>query len=449
MGRLFGTDGVRGIANKELTAELAVKMGRAVAEVLTDSKNKKVKVMIGMDTRISCDMLACGLACGLCSVGADVLILGVVPTPAVSYLVNYYKYDAGIMISASHNSFEFNGIKIFKSDGYKLDDSLEDEIEKIISEDKDRENLKINEDIGRVSFATDELDKYIEHLVSCFDGKKKNLKIALDTANGSSSVCAEKIFKSLGFEVLVINDKPNGININDKAGSTHIDALKSFVKENNCDLGYAFDGDADRIIAVDDLGNEVDGDKIISICSLYLKELGKLNKNSAVVTVMSNMGFFKFAEENDIKCIKTKVGDRYVLEEMLKENYSIGGEQSGHVIFLDKACTGDGELTGVILLSAITYFDKSLSELASIMKTYPQVLVNINVSPEGKENLAKDEVVQNKISEVESILGDTGRILVRVSGTEPLIRVMLEGSDYNQIEKLANETAEVIEDRLS
>ncbi len=448
MGRLFGTDGVRGIANEELTSELALKMGRAVAEVLTDSQNKKVKVMIGMDTRISCDMLACGLAAGLCSVGADVLILGVVPTPAVSYLVDHYKYDAGIMISASHNSFEFNGIKIFKSDGYKLDDSIEDEIEKIILGEKSETELKLNEEIGRVSFATDEIDNYIDHIVSCFDGKKKNLKIALDTANGSSSICAEKIFRKLGFDVLVINDKPNGININDKAGSTHIEALQKFVKENNCDLGYAFDGDADRIIAVDENGDEVDGDKIISICSLYLREQNKLNKDTAVVTVMSNMGFFKFAEENDINCVKTKVGDRYVLEEMLKENYSIGGEQSGHVIFLDRACTGDGELTGVILLSAITYFDKSLSELAKVMKKYPQVLVNVTVSPEGKEKFPEDTDIKNQIDKVEKELGDTGRILVRISGTEPLIRVMLEGSDHNQIEKLANETAEIIKEKL-
>lgn len=448
MGRLFGTDGARGVANSELTCELAMKIGRAAAMVLTESCAHKPKVLIGMDTRASSHMLAAAIGAGLCSVGADVLIIDVVPTPAVAFLVKEYDYDAGVMISASHNPCEYNGIKIFQGNGYKLPDELENEIEEIILDETKVPPVVLGGDVGKISFSSKAVDDYIFHLAMTADGDFKGMKIALDCANGSASVTARALFTRLGAKCCIINETPNGTNINENCGSTHLEQLQKFVVENKCDIGFAFDGDADRLLVVDENGEVVDGDKIIAVCSKFMKENNKLKNNTAVVTVMSNMGFFKFCEKNDINCIKTKVGDRYVLEEMVKNGYVIGGEQSGHIIFLDYATTGDGQMSAIQVLNVLKHTGKKISELASEMQVYPQVLINVRVSNFGKARLEKDEEVQLAIREASEELGDTGRVLVRVSGTEPLVRVMLEGEDYNQIKSLAESIAKVIEERL-
>lgn len=448
MGRLFGTDGARGVANSELTCELAMKIGRAAAMVLTESCAHKPKVLIGMDTRASSHMLAAAIGAGLCSVGADVLIIDVVPTPAVAFLVKEYDYDAGVMISASHNPCEYNGIKIFQGNGYKLPDELENEIEEIILDETKVPPVVLGGDVGKISFSSKAVDDYIFHLAMTADGDFKGMKIALDCANGSASVTARALFTRLGAKCCIINETPNGTNINENCGSTHLEQLQKFVVENKCDIGFAFDGDADRLLVVDENGEVVDGDKIIAVCSKFMKENNKLKNNTAVVTVMSNMGFFKFCEKNDINCVKTKVGDRYVLEEMVKNGFVIGGEQSGHIIFLDYATTGDGQMSAIQVLNVLKSTGKKISELASEMQVYPQVLINVRVSNFGKTRLDKDEEVQLAIREASEELGDTGRVLVRVSGTEPLVRVMLEGEDYNQIKSLAESIAKVIEERL-
>lgn len=448
MGRLFGTDGARGVANSELTCELAMKIGRAAAMVLTESCAHKPKVLIGMDTRASSHMLASAISAGLCSVGADVLIIDVVPTPAVAFLVKEYDYDAGVMISASHNPCEYNGIKIFQGNGYKLPDELENEIEEIILDETKVPPVVLGGDVGKISFSSKAVDDYIFHLAMTADGDFKGMKIALDCANGSASVTARALFTRLGAKCCIINETPNGTNINENCGSTHLEQLQKFVVENKCDIGFAFDGDADRLLVVDENGEVVDGDKIIAVCSKFMKENNKLKNNTAVVTVMSNMGFFKFCEKNGINCVKTKVGDRYVLEEMVKNGYVIGGEQSGHIIFLDYATTGDGQMSTIQVLNVLKSTGKKISELASEMQVYPQVLINVRVSNFGKTRLDKDEEVQLAIREASEELGDTGRVLVRVSGTEPLVRVMLEGEDYNQIKSLAESIAKVIEERL-
>lgn len=448
MGRLFGTDGARGVANSELTCELAMKIGRAAAMVLTESCAHKPKVLIGMDTRASSHMLAAAIGAGLCSVGADVLIIDVVPTPAVAFLVKEYDYDAGVMISASHNPCEYNGIKIFQGNGYKLPDELENEIEEIILDETKVPPVVLGGDVGKISFSSKAVDDYIFHLAMTADGDFKGMKIALDCANGSASVTARALFTRLGVKCCIINETPNGTNINENCGSTHLEQLQKFVVENKCDIGFAFDGDADRLLVVDENGEVVDGDKIIAVCSKFMKENNKLKNNTAVVTVMSNMGFFKFCEKNDINCVKTKVGDRYVLEEMVKNGFVIGGEQSGHIIFLDYATTGDGQMSAIQVLNVLKSTGKKISELASEMQVYPQVLINVRVSNFGKARLDKDEEVQLAIREASEELGDTGRVLVRVSGTEPLVRVMLEGEDYNQIKSLAESIAKVIEERL-
>lgn len=448
MGRLFGTDGARGVANSELTCELAMKIGRAAAMVLTESCAHKPKVLIGMDTRASSHMLAAAIGAGLCSVGADVLIIDVVPTPAVAFLVKEYDYDAGVMISASHNPCEYNGIKIFQGNGYKLPDELENEIEEIILDETKVPPVVLGGDVGKISFSSKAVDDYIFHLAMTADGDFKGMKIALDCANGSASVTARALFTRLGAKCCIINETPNGTNINENCGSTHLEQLQKFVVENKCDIGFAFDGDADRLLVVDENGEVVDGDKIIAVCSKFMKENNKLKNNTAVVTVMSNMGFFKFCEKNGINCVKTKVGDRYVLEEMVKNGFVIGGEQSGHIIFLDYATTGDGQMSAIQVLNVLKHTGKKISELASEMQVYPQVLINVRVSNFGKARLDKDEEVQLAIREASEELGDTGRVLVRVSGTEPLVRVMLEGEDYNQIKSLAESIAKVIEERL-
>ena len=401
-----------------------------------------------MDTRASSQMLEGAITSGLCSVGADVLHIGVVPTPAVAYLVREYNCDAGIMISASHNPCEYNGIKIFQSNGFKLPDSFENEIEEIILDNVVEIPTPIGGDVGGVSRIENAIDDYIMHLLSVTDLSFNGYKVALDCANGSSSVSAKKVFTRLGADVVVINDKPDGVNINKNCGSTHLDALRKCVVENNCDLGFAFDGDADRMLAVDHTGEIVDGDKCVAICAKHMKELGMLEKDTVVVTVMSNMGFFKFCKQNNINCEKTKVGDRYVLENMHKNGYVIGGEQSGHIIFLEYATTGDGQLSAIQLLSVLKSTGKSLKELADEMEVFPQVLINVRVSNFGKAKFSKDTEVQNAIKQAERELGNNGRILVRLSGTEPLVRVMLEGKDLEKITELGDSVAQVIKERL-
>ncbi len=450
MARLFGTDGARGIANADLNCELAMNIGRAAALVLTKGEeNKRPKILIGYDTRISSKMLEAAMSAGICSVGADVLQVGVVPTPAVAYLVQEYDCDAGVMISASHNPCEYNGIKLFSGTGYKLSDALEDQIENIV---RGGVSLKLptGGGIGHITAKEDAVEDYINHVVSSvpenlrFDG----IKVALDCANGSSSVTAEKIFTRLGAQVEIMSNTPDGVNINDKCGSTYMEQLSAYVKEHKMDLGLAFDGDADRCLAVDADGELIDGDQLIAINALDMKEQGTLKNNTAVITVMSNMGFWKFAENNGITVRKTGVGDRYVLEDMLAGDYNIGGEQSGHIIFKDYATTGDGQLTGVQLLSVMRRKGKTLKRLAEVMKVYPQTLKNIMVTPVAKEAFGSDPGVQGKIKEIEHRLGDTGRVLVRLSGTEPKIRVMLEGENQQLIETYADEILETIKERL-
>lgn len=450
MGRLFGTDGVRGIANESLTPELALQIGRAAAKVLLrESKSSKPTILIGKDTRASGDMLEAALTAGFTSVGCNVLSVGVVPTPAVAYLVCKYGCEAGVMISASHNPCEYNGIKIFQKTGYKLDDSIEEEIEAIILDNAEEIPVMTGGAVGNRLYCKTAVKDYVEHVVSTTSVRFDGLSIALDCANGSASVCAKEIFTSLGAKCIMLSDTPDGVNINHNCGSTHPEELMRFVKDAGLDLGLAFDGDADRMLAVDENGELVDGDKVIAICAKRMKDEGKLAKNTAVVTVMSNMGFFKFCKDNDIDCAKTAVGDRYVLERMLKDGYNIGGEQSGHVIFLDYASTGDGELSGVQLLETVVKSGKKLSELAKIMRVYPQVLINVTVTPEGKQKYNNDEYIISAVQHTEMELSGEGRVLVRVSGTEPLIRVMLEGSDIDQITKLGNAIADVVRERLS
>lgn len=448
MGRLFGTDGARGVANTELTCELAMNIGRAAAMVLTEQSNKKPVVIIGKDTRLSSDMLEGAIISGLCSVGADVITLGVVPTPAVALLVKKYNADAGIMISASHNPYEFNGIKIFSGTGFKLPDTLEEEIEAIVLDNVKPYNIVSMDKLGKVTVADNAVQEYIDHVVSTVPEKPQGLKVAFDCSNGSSSRTAKTIFEELGVECHMTHFEPNGININKDCGSTHIDALAEYVKSNGFDCGIAFDGDADRCLAVDENGELVDGDFIIAICTKDLKERGLLKNNTAVGTVLTNMGFNKFCEENDINFEATKVGDRYVLESMVANGYVIGGEQSGHVIFLDYCTTGDGQTTAAQLLSLMKRKNQKLSEIAKVMKRFPQVMINVKISPQGKGKVNSDADVQAKVQQVAKALEGHGRIIVRESGTEPLVRVMLEGENYSEIEQLANETAEVVKNKL-
>ncbi|MBQ4155639.1 MAG: phosphoglucosamine mutase [Clostridia bacterium] len=443
MGRLFGTDGARGIANKELTIELAMKIGKAAAEVLA-VESKRPKILIAKDTRISCDMLESALSAGLCSVGADVVSVGVVPTPCAAYLIGELGCSAGIMISASHNPFEYNGIKLFDKNGFKLPDALEEEIEAIVLDDKGKHEKATDENIGRVYYRDDAIDIYVEHLISTVDVDFSGLKIAFDCANGASYQTAQKVFKKLGAECSFLSTEPTGVNINLNCGSTHLENLQSYVVENKCDCGIAFDGDADRCLAVDSEGNVVDGDMIIAISANDLKQRNELDKNTVVMTVMSNIGFFKFAEREGIDVKTTKVGDRYVLEEMRANGYIIGGEQSGHIIYLKHASTGDGQLSAIQLIATMKRTGKSLKELASIMEQFPQVLVNVTVTKEIKEFYAESKVVRDAIVKAEQQLGDDGRVLVRASGTEPLVRVMIEGKNIDEITAMAEEIADKI-----
>lgn len=447
MGRLFGTDGARGIANSELTCEMAMNIGRAAAFVLTRENVKRPKVLIGKDTRASSNMLEMALASGLCSVGADVVLAGFIPTPAVAYLISDCGADAGVMISASHNPCEYNGIKLFNNSGYKLPDSIEEEIESLVLDDMSPIKFPTGGDVGNVFIRHDYVDKYIDHIIDSTDVKLSGLKIALDCSNGSASYTAQRIFKALGAELHIMHANPDGENINANCGSTHMKGLIDYVNAYGMDLGLAFDGDSDRCLAVDEKGNLIDGDQLIAVFAKALKEQGKLKGNTAVVTVMTNIGFKQFAKENGINIAETGVGDRYVLEEMLKKDYIIGGEQSGHIIFKDFATTGDGQLTGVQFASIMARTGKTASELASVMQVYPQTMINVPASPELKALLKTDDDIKNSISSVAERLGDEGRILVRASGTEPLIRVMLEGKNIKEIAAMAEEVAAVIKSK--
>lgn len=447
MGRMFGTDGVRGIANKELTAQVAYDLGRAGAYVLTEGTHKP-KILVAKDTRVSGDMLESALVAGILSVGAEALCAGVIPTPAVAHLTRELGADAGVMISASHNPVEYNGIKFFDDKGYKLSDELEDAIQQVI-EDKCKEVPQpVGGELGRKKDEESALEEYIEYVKSTVEVDFKGMKIALDCANGAAFDAAVTTFRDLGAEVAVINNDPDGVNINKNCGSTHPEELMDYVVRKQCDLGLAFDGDADRCLAVDEKGNLINGDFIMAICAKALKDRGRLKDDTLVVTVMSNLGLDIALEKENIKTVKTKVGDRYVLEEMVKKGYKLGGEQSGHVIFLDYNTTGDGIVTGLQLASIVKKSKKTLSELASMMKELPQVLANAKV-PNDKKNIHEiDEDIKREIKTIEEALHGVGRVLIRPSGTEPLVRVMLEGENQKEIDEMAHKLAKLIEEKV-
>lgn len=448
MGRMFGTDGVRGIANTELTAELTYKLGRAGAYVLTNGAHKP-KIVVGMDTRISGDMLESALVAGICSAGAEAICVGIIPTPAVAYLTRLYKADAGVVISASHNTVEYNGIKFFNDKGYKLPDEIEDKIEDIIKNDCSCVPLPTGEKLGRKIIVDKAQRDYIEFLKSTIDTDLEGIKVVVDCAQGASYAIAPKLFTELGAEVLALYNDPDGKNINKSCGSTHPEHLQKFVVENGYDVGLAFDGDADRLIAVDENGELVHGDFIMSICANHLKETGKLKNNTLVVTVMSNLGLSIAMKEREIGTVKTKVGDRYVLEEMLKNDYIIGGEQSGHIIFLEYNTTGDGLISALQLLSIIKKKNESLSKLANIMTELPQVLYNVKVDSKKINEYTTDETIQNEIRKIEEKLDGSGRVLIRPSGTEPLVRVMLEGKNKEEIEEMAKSLGLMIQKKCN
>lgn len=442
MGKLFGTDGIRGIVGEDLTHELALKVGEASAYVL--GKKDDLVVLIGRDTRISGQMLASALSAGLMSQGAKVIDLGVVPTPAVSYLVKKYKASMGAMISASHNPSEYNGIKLFDGEGFKLPDATENEIEKYLL----GKAVPTTTKVGTYEVCDTAIDDYTDHIVKSAKKINKDLKIVVDCANGSASTTAPILFDKLGLNVVLMNYEYDGYNINDKAGSTHLEGLVKKVKKLKADVGIAYDGDADRCLMIDENGELVDGDQIMAISALALKKNKKLTNNTLVGTVMSNLGLVKFCEHNDIDFIATKVGDRYVLEKMLECNYIVGGEQSGHVIFKDFANTGDGELTSIQILNTMSKDGKKLSELASVMKRYPQVLINVKVKEEAKGQYENDGDVTEVIQKIETELAGEGRVLIRPSGTEALIRVMIEGLEQKVIDKQAKEIADVIKKKF-
>ncbi|MFA5523628.1 MAG: phosphoglucosamine mutase [Tissierellales bacterium] len=448
MGRLFGTDGVRGVANKELTCELAYKIGRAGAYVLAKDK-KDVKIVVGMDTRISGDMLEAAMVAGICSVGADVLAVGIIPTPAVAFLTRELKAEAGVVISASHNPVEYNGIKFFGSTGYKLSDEIEDEIEGYILDGREIPLSPTGEGVGRKIIIDDGTEKYKNFLRKSIEVDFKGLKVAMDCGNGAVYKAAPELIKDLGADVEAIHNLPNGVNINVNCGSTKPEEVQKLVVSTGADIGIAFDGDADRLIAVDEKGNIVDGDHIMAICGIHLKSKGQLIKNTIVGTVMSNMGLDICLKKENINLVKTKVGDRYVIEEMLKEGYSLGGEQSGHIIFSEYNTTGDGLLSALQLISVIKETGKKLSELAGVMTSLPQVLINARVSNEKKNVYMEDQVVREEIEKLEEKFHGEGRVLIRPSGTEPLVRVMIEGKDQEEITGMAKSLADLIEESLN
>ena len=453
MRKYFGTDGIRRIANSELTPELVYKVAKAGAYVLSKHTDHTPTIFIGRDTRISGTLIESAMTAGFLSYGANVKSLGVIPTPGVAYLTKRYKADASVVISASHNTFEFNGIKYFSNKGMKIPDTLEEEIEEVMESDKLGGLSAINEKIGVAENREDLLEEYIYFFRKNFEEdldnlNKENFTVAIDTANGATYKVADKIFTKLGIKHYIINNEPNGVNINDKCGSTHLEGLQKFVVEHNCNLGIAYDGDGDRCLAVNEKGEIVDGDSIMAVISNYLKEKGQLKNNTLVATVMSNLGLRKYAEANDMHFEATQVGDRYVLENMLNNGYNLGGEQSGHIILLDYNPTGDGILTSLMLIKIILEKQVSISELCGIIKMYPQVLVNAKVSAEKKYDYKKDEEIKIAIDELEKEFAGNGRVLIRPSGTEPLVRVMIEGEDQGYIKTKAESLAKLIEQKL-
>ena len=452
MRRYFGTDGIRRIANTDLSPEFVYKVAKAGAYVLSKHTDHSPIILIGRDTRISGNLIESAMTAGFLSYGANVLSVGVIPTPAIAYLTKKLNADASVVISASHNTFEFNGIKFFSNKGMKIPDELEEEIENIMDSDMINTLVASNEKIGISKESSSLADDYISFITGIFgDVFVKNLdtnfKVVIDTANGATYDVADKIFTKLGINHKIINNTPNGININDKCGSTHLEMLKDYVVSNNYSLGIAYDGDGDRCLLVDENGNTIDGDSILAISSNYLKEIGKLNKNTVVATVMSNIGLGKYAMKNGINLEKTNVGDRYVLEKMLEKGYNLGGEQSGHVIFSDYNRTGDGILTSLMILKILSEKHILLGEAASIVTIYPQVLYNAKV-PNEKKNVYKDnDLIVQKIKKAENELKDSGRILIRPSGTEPVVRVMIEGENLDFITNLANEIGKLIEEK--
>ena len=444
MRKYFGTDGIRGIAGESLTADLSFKVGKALGKLLTEKKEHP-KVVIGRDTRISCDMIEQALTAGLTSTGVNVMTVGTIPTPAIAYLTKTIETDSGIMISASHNPYQDNGIKIFGPDGFKLTDEQELEIESLIDNSEQIKNASF-EKIGKLYGGSELSQKYVQHIKQSISGDLSNIKIALDCANGATTDVAPYIFGDLEADIETIGCQPNGININDNVGSTKIDTISAFVKENNVDVGFAFDGDGDRVLAVDANGNIVDGDKIMFILAKHLKEQGELKDNMVVSTVMSNIGFYKAIEENGLQSVKTAVGDRYVVEEMRNNNYSLGGEQSGHIILMNYATTGDGILTAVKLANIIKSTGKSLEELASEVSIYPQKLVNIKVID--KKAAMEDSEILAECEKVEKELEGNGRILLRASGTENLIRVMVEASSDELTDKYCEQVAKIVREKF-
>ena len=429
MRKYFGTDGIRRIANTELTPELVYKVAKSGAYVLSKHTDHVPTILIGRDTRLSGTLIESAMVAGFLSYGANVKLLGVIPTPAVAYLTRKLKADASVVISASHNTYEFNGIKFFSNKGMKIPDSLEEEIEEVMESGKIEELTAVRDKIGIYENCEDLIDEYVYFFRKNFDTNmekiyKDDFVIGIDTANGATYKVVEKIFTSLGIRYKIINNNPNGININDKCGSTHLEGLKKFVVENNLDAGFAYDGDADRCLAVDEKGNLVDGDAIIYICGKYLRDRGRLNNNKVVTTVMSNLGLYKALDAEGIGYEKTAVGDKYVYECMMENGYILGGEQSGHIIFSKNARTGDGVLTSLKIMEAMVEEKMPLSELTRGLTIYPQLLVNVKVT--SKKEVMEDADVLAAAKKVEEALGDDGRILLRQSGTEPLIRVMVE-----------------------
>lgn len=454
MRKYFGTDGIRRIANTELTPELVYKVAKAGAYVLSKHSDHAPTILIGRDTRLSGTLIESAMTSGFLSYGANVKLLGVMPTPAVAYLTKKLKADASVVISASHNTFEFNGVKYFSNKGMKISDDIEEEIEEVMDSGKINELIAVHNKIGIAEDATDLMDEYVCLFRRIFeDNIEKHLRddfiVGLDVANGATYKVAEEVFKKLGIKYKIINNNPDGININHDCGSTHLEGLKKFVLDNKLSLGIAYDGDGDRCLAIDEKGNLIDGDILLAIFAKYLQEKGKLNKDTLVATIMSNMGLNKFAEKNNLNLSQTKVGDRYVLEEMLKNGYNLGGEQSGHIILLDYNPTGDGILTSLMLIQILLEKNVLASELCDIIQIYPQVLINAKVNSEKKSQYLEDKEIQTKIKEIENEFANEGRVVIRPSGTEPLIRVMIEGKDKNYIAKKAEEIAKLIEEKLN
>ncbi len=445
MARLFGTDGVRGVANDELTPMLAMQLGQAGAYVLSKETEHKPTIMVGCDTRISGDMLANALMAGACSVGANVVYVGVIPTPAIAYLTQKYRVDAGVVISASHNPVEFNGIKFFNGKGFKLPDALEDEIEALIKNNMKDINFPTGASVGKIKYRTDAREEYINHSVRAVPINLRGMKIVVDCAEGASYYTSVEALRELGADVVAIHNSPDGTNINANCGSTHMAELMARVVYEKANIGLAFDGDADRLLAVDENGHSVDGDVIMAIIGNHMKEKGKLKDNTIVATVMSNLGFFMMGKERGINIEQTKVGDRYVLERMLEINANLGGEQSGHIIFLDENTTGDGLLSALHLLEVMVDTGKTLSELSSIMTVLPQALVGARVPNHKKYSYMEYPEIAEAVERISKKFEGEGRVLIRPSGTEPLVRVMIEGKDQSMIEKDARELAELIQ----